>query len=142
MVQKSVNGVLVDLTSDEQSEYNAKTSSLNVQKVILSALAAHRYNTVNGGTIVSGVPLLTDSDSRSDLMAAYIMATANSGYSVNWKTPSGFVTLNASTIIAIGNAVAAFVQKCFDTEASLIPNVANYSTPAAIIGDFDRAMAS
>ena len=49
-------------------------------------------------------------------------------FSINWKTPQGFVTLNAAEMIAISDAVRAFVQSCFDTEMGHIEAIRGLST--------------
>jgi len=140
-------GVFVELfegaTLPSESDVTAKEASyaaMILSQKLLASLAAHRYAIANGGTTFNGIALQTDDTSRSDLMAAYIMATANPSYTIQWKTPAGFATLNAATILALGNAVAAFVQKCFSTEAALVANVAQYQTVTDIIAAFDNAM--
>lgn len=89
----------------------------------LAEIAAARWEAQNGGCDVGGMRILTDKDSQVALMGAYMAAADNPEYKCQWKTPGGFITLNASTIVAAANAVRAFVQGCFDKEAELIKRV-------------------
>ncbi len=129
------------MTKDEEVAFLADQAAANAPTA--ASLAAHRYAVCNGGMTAGGVPIKTDSESRADLTAAFIMATANPSYSVKWKAADGnFYPLNAAAIIAIANAVAAFVQKCFDSEASVSANLSQYSTMADANAAFDAAMAA
>lgn len=86
----------------------------------LAALADERWRREVGGTVVNSVPILTDRESRSILTGAYVQAMSNPTFSIRWKVAPGiFTTLDASTIIAIGDAVSAHVQACFDREDTL-----------------------
>ena len=141
---KNIDGVNINLTPDELTEYNAAQAAwaAGAQGRILAALAAHRYVVQTGGTTINGIPFLTDPDSQLALMGASILAASNPGYTVQWKTPNGFVTFNAAQITGAYAAGAAFIQKCFDTESTLITNVAQYSDAPTIIAAFDAAMSS
>jgi hypothetical protein len=75
-------------------------------------------------------------------MAARIIAKEDAGYTVNWKLPSGFVTLDAATIIALADAMRAHVQKCFDAEESVLATVNEYLTVQEIQEAFDAAYAA
>jgi hypothetical protein len=112
------------------------------QDQLAAALATRRYNVCNGGMTFNGIPLATDEATRSTLTAARILSKEDSSYSVNWKAGGSFVTLNAATIIAIADAVAAFVQKCFDSEAAVLANISQYTSIAQVNAAFDAAMAA
>jgi len=141
---KLVDGIEVEMSDAEQSEYDANQAAWveGAQARLLSSLATHRYSVVNGGTTINGIAIQTDETSRSDIIAAFIMATANPNYSIQWKTPNGFVTLGSAAIISLAGAVAAFVQKAFATEASLITNISQYSDSTSIAAAFDKGMMS
>ena len=110
---------------------------------LYEALAAHRYTVETGGITLSGVPIKTDRDTQGTLTAARTLAKEDANYAVEWKVASGqFVTLSAATIIAIANAVAAHVQKCFRAESSASDDVADYSSVAEALAAFDAAMAT
>lgn len=123
------------MTDAEQAAYDA-IAKANV----LPDLAAHRFAVETAGTTVNGIRFLTDRDSQVAIMGAMIMASSNPSYSVNWKTPDGFVTLTASQIIAAATTIANFVQKCFNTEAQLVTNASQYADSAGIVSAFDTSM--
>lgn len=79
-----------------------------------------RYERETGGLTVDGVTIATDRESQSLITGAALAATRDSGYACQWKTQSGFVQLDAATIIKIADAVRAHVQACFDKEAELM----------------------
>lgn len=83
----------------------------------LAQLADRRWEAETGGIVLGGVPIKTDRESTAKITAAYVQASANPSFTVRWKVDTGvFVTLDAATIIAIGDAVTAHVQACFDNE--------------------------
>ena len=131
-------GTRVLMTDAEEAEIVAQQSAA-VTASIQPALANARYAKETGGFVLNGVSIQTDRESRSNLTGALIIAQGNANYSVVWKTDAGFVTLNAAQIIAISNAVAEHVRKCFSAEASVTAVIANYTTPAAVIAAFEAA---
>lgn len=144
MTQKMVNGQLQDLTPEEQAEYDARQAAYNassaVQARLLSALAARRYAVEVGGITVNGQTIATDDRAKVMANGAAAAAQKNASFTTKWKTSAGFVTLNAAAIIAIADAVAAHVDKCFESEATVAANIANYTTAAQVIAAFDQAM--
>lgn len=76
----------------------------------------------NGNTYGVG----TDRQSQALVTGAAVQAQRN-GISKQWKTSEGFVTLTADDILAMGDAVDAHVQSCFDREAELVAKVADGS---------------
>jgi len=141
---RMVDGVEVLLTDEEQAEFDARVaehfSTQQVQTRLKSALATHRYSVANGGTNLFGFALRTDDTSRANLMAAFLMASTDPTYTVQWKTENGFVTLDAAMVKALATGVAAFVQKCFTVEATLAASISQYATNADVISAFDNAM--
>ena len=83
-----------------------------------SEIAAARYAAEIAGVTVSGVVVRTDRESQALITGAALKATQDGTYSCTWKAESGFVTLDASTIIAVADAVRTHVQTCFDAEAA------------------------
>lgn len=88
---------------------------------MLDELADIRWRHETGGIVVGGSPIKTDGESQRKLTSAYVQAEKDSGFVIdNWKiAPGVFVPLNAATIIAIGDAVTAHVQACFDHEGAV-----------------------
>jgi hypothetical protein len=75
-----------------------------------------RWRKEVGGIVVGGVPVATDDRSKLLIAGARIKADANPEFTTKWKSDSGFVLIDAATIIAISDAVLAHVDSCFDTE--------------------------
>lgn len=86
-------------------------------------IANARYTAETGGVTIDDMRIATDRDSQSLITGAALAATMDSGYTLNWKTVSGFVELTAAQIIAVAQAVRAHVQICFDIEATLMPQI-------------------
>lgn len=104
-----VNGSIV--------EYDISTAGLADAKIIaLKILANTRYAREIGGMVWNGMPTATDRDTQSKLVTVRILAKEDHNYAVKWKTGSGFVDLNATTIITLADAVRQHVQDCFDWE--------------------------
>ncbi len=98
-----------------------------------AALAERRWQAETGGTMVAGTPIKTDAESTGKITAAYVQATANPSFTVRWKVDTGvFVTRDAATIIAIGDAVTAHVQACFDNEDVLTTAILAAEDAAAL----------
>lgn len=127
-----------DLTQTEINEQSAMRA-----QAVKDHLSAYRYQKENGGITVSATPVQTDRNSRPDLIGARINAKEDADYTVNWKTPTGFVELNATQIIAIADAVSAHVQKCFAAEAAIKAAVEDgtHDTKAKVEAAFDAAYA-
>lgn len=86
-------------------------------------VAAQRWRVEAGGIVVNDVIVGTDLDTQTKLTAVRIIAKEDPGYTVNWKLPSGFVTLDAAQVIAMADAVRAHVQSAFDREAALLTEI-------------------
>lgn len=113
-------------TQEEEDDYVEMW--MNTRRTdIMPALADRRWQAEVGGTTVGGIPVSTDRESQSKLTAAFVQADKNPAFNIpNWKVaPGTFVTLDATTIIALGNAVTAHVQACFDREAELCNEILN-----------------
>jgi hypothetical protein len=85
-----------------------------------AAIKARRDVAIASGITVGGVTVATDDQSQSRVMGAAVAAMLDPGYSVQWKTASGFVTLSAPQVIGLATAIRAHVQACFDREAALL----------------------
>lgn len=126
----------IDLTPEETTARQAEEAAF-LTKRITDALPAYRYEIENGGIAIGGISIQTDQFTRTNLIGARIRATEDPTYSVKWKTTAGFVTLDASAIVAVADAVAAHVQKCFDAEAAITGQT--FDTINAMKAAFDEA---
>ena len=91
-------------------------------------IATARYNAEIAG--VNGIR--TDRESQSLITGAALKAMQDPDYTCNWKGIDGFVTLNATQIIAIADVVRQHVQSCFDHEAELLPLIESATTQAEL----------
>lgn len=118
------NGVFTDPNSPTlQEQINAHKSNYRDQRIL-------------EGITLSGVSVKGDDRTQNNLIAARIMAKEDVNYTVKWKAVDGFVSLNATQIIAIADALRTHIQTCFDAEASL---TGNYSSISALETAFDNA---
>lgn len=117
----AVDGVVFDYTDEEFADTCEPVSLEDRQAQMLIALADRRWRAEIGGTMVGPTPIDTSRDSQTKITAAYLEASQDEEFTIsNWKVAPGlFAALDAATIIAIGNAVTAHVQACFDNEAEI-----------------------
>jgi hypothetical protein len=87
---------------------------------LIGYAADRRWRKEVGGIVVGGVPVTTDDRSKLMIAGARIKADANPEFTTNWKTGSGFILLDAATIIALSDAVLAHVDSCFETEGEVL----------------------
>lgn len=90
---------------------------------LLAYAAAKRWEKEVSGITVSGVQVMTDERSQGLINGAYNMAKENSELTVEFKATSGWLTLDAATVIGIGQAVGAHVQACFATEKDVAASI-------------------
>lgn len=121
------NNVLFDT-----EEYDDGVSPVDI-------LSGYRYQKEIGGITVNGVQIQTDRESRAILTGAYVRAKEDNAYIVRWKTPAGFVTLNAAQIIAISDAVADHVQKCYAAEADVYSDILTMTSKQDVETAFDQS---
>lgn len=99
----------------------------------LADLAERRWQAETGGTTVNGMPVRTDASSTAKITAAYVQAKDNPFFAVCWKVDAGvFITLDAATIIALGDAVTTHVQACFGNEDTLTASIVAAQDRAAL----------
>lgn len=108
------------LTPDELDE-----DGLNRQRDLkLAALAAKRWEVETGGIVVAGVPVKTDEDTQRKITGAYVQAFRDPSFTVRWKLgPAQFITLDAATLLVIGDAVTAHIQSAFNNEAVIADQI-------------------
>lgn len=86
-----------------------------VKAAKLAELASSRFARETGG---SG-GFRTDRESQSLIVGAALAATLDPNYTVEWKSTAGWVTLNATQLLAAAQGVRAHVQACFSNERAL-----------------------
>lgn len=89
--------------------------------------AEKRYDYEVGGTSVGGLDVRTDRFTVDRIYQARVLAKEDAAFTTDWKLGDGtFLTLDAPTIIAIGDAVTLHLKDAFTRE-----KVANESIDAA-----------
>lgn len=101
------------IKTQEDLEQKAKQS-------MVAKIAARRYQAETSGITLNYIQISTEDRSKLLINGAALEATIDPEYTMQWKTPSGFVTLTASEVITIARVVRAHVQACFDREAVLL----------------------
>lgn len=100
-----------------------------------AAIAARRYQAEIGGITINGLQINTDDRSKLLINGAALEATIDPVYVMQWKTPAGFIELNAQQVIGIARAVRAHVQACFDREAELLAALEAGTLTAAMLNE-------
>ena len=97
-----------------------------VTKADLDAhVAAARWAKEVAGITVGEVHVETDDRSKLMIIGARKAAEADPQFMTQWKVSTGiFVTLDAATIVAVSDAVAAHVAVCFAKEAEVSAQIA------------------
>jgi hypothetical protein len=98
----------------------------------LAEIAAARFAEETGGVAVNGMTIATDRESQALITGAALQATIDAGYTCQWKTAAGFVTLDATAILAVVQAVREHIQGCFDREAERAGEVGATGTVEAV----------
>lgn len=92
-----------------------------LQKIQLKQeIAERRYQKEISGIEVNGVTVDTTRESQSLITGAAVSAMLDSTYTCRWKTPTGFIELDAAATIALAQSVRVHVQACFDRERELL----------------------
>jgi hypothetical protein len=89
----------------------------SLRAALTARLAERRWEVEIAGTVFAGVPLATDDRSKLLITGAATRARADAGFVTRWKTPAGWVDLDAPTILAAYDAIFAHVNSCFAREA-------------------------
>lgn len=105
-------------------------SLAEVKAVKHAELAALRYARETAGLPLMG--LRTDRESQALLTGAALAATLDDGYTVDWKTENGWMTLGAAHLLAAAHAVRAHVQACFSNERAHAQAIDALTTPEAV----------
>lgn len=90
-----------------------------IKQIKKNELAGHRYNIASAGVTLFGKVFPSDETSKINYIGAFIQASANPDYTVNWKSRDGFINLNAAQVVQLVTAVSAHIQAAFDRESEL-----------------------
>lgn len=84
-----------------------------------TAVTAKRYTVETGGVTVGEAVIRTDRESQGLIGGAYSAAKNGVIDNFDFKSATGWVTLPAANVIAVGELVATHVQGCFSRERAL-----------------------
>ncbi|MRX32804.1 DUF4376 domain-containing protein [Aminobacter sp. MDW-2] len=98
----------------------------------LASLAAKRWEVENGGMVVGGMAVFTDDRSKLLINGAYRKAEKDPAVIINFKSAAGWVTLDAATAIALGDALFDHIQASFDRESVLTAAIVAAATKPAL----------
>lgn len=98
-----------------------------------AVVAARRWQAEVAGINVSGMHIDTDDRSKTLITGSAIKAMRDPEYTLNWKTPDGFIQIPATQVLAMADAVSDHVQACFDREAELLGALADGTFTAEML---------
>ena len=104
------------------------------KSALLARLAQRRWEVEVGGTEVGGYAIATDDRSKLMLTGAFMAQAANPEFSTNWKTGSGWVTIDAATIRSLYASVSAHVDRCFRREKEIGDSITAAQTVDGVEG--------
>lgn len=81
-----------------------------------AAVAAERFKRETSGITLSGSKINTDRASQSMISGAYSSLKNGILTSIDYKSDSGFITLDLAAFEGVAQAVAMHVQACFTAE--------------------------
>lgn len=111
---------VVDKTKEQIALELAEAKTAKVAE-----LAQARWEQETGGlTLPTGAVIKTDRESQGLLTAAAVMAKFDPTMTVEWKAATGWIDLDAATVIQLAGAVREHVQKAFSKERDLAEQVA------------------
>lgn len=96
----------------------------------LAALAAYCY----AREIAGAGEIRTDRESQAKVTGAALAATLDPAYTVDWKGETGWVTLNATQLLAAAQAVRAHVQACYSNERAHAEAISALGSAEAVAG--------
>ena len=118
-------------TDEQIASLDPPPAADSVAAGLLAYSAQQRWTLAQGGITLNGMPMATDDATRQTITSAVVLAQTDPTVTIQWKGQDGtFVTLNATQIVAIGQAIAGFVQVCFSTESTIADGI--NATPPTI----------
>lgn len=108
----------------DKSEEQIRKELESAKTAKLAELAEARWQAETGGITINGILVMTDDRSKVLLAGAVDEARNDPKFTTIWKGVGGiWVTLDAKTIITIGEAVSKHTQACFAKEGDLAKKV-------------------
>lgn len=108
----------------------------NAKSAKLEELASLRYAVETGGLSVNGAMIKTDRDSQVTLTGAYVAVQQNPSLLIDWKSETGWIQIDKTTVESLCMAVTAHVQGCFSKERVLTEQI-NALETVTEVSNFD-----
>ncbi len=121
-----------------QSAYDAVAGEV-LEAQLLDHAASARWRKETGGISLAGQPIATDRESQALISGAFALVQQQPETTIRFKTPTGFVTLDAAQMTAIAITVAQHVQACFAIEADVAGDIASGEITSTV--EIDAAFA-
>jgi hypothetical protein len=86
-------------------------------------LAGKRWQVETGGIVRNGAGIATDDRSKSLISGALQLVDDDPQKTIKFKATSGWVTMDAATVVFIGREVGDHVQACFAREMDLCAEI-------------------
>jgi hypothetical protein len=107
----------------------------------LEALRLRKWQTKDAGITVNGIQIDTDDRGQATISGAVLNCLRNPNWTTQWKTaavnPDGtavWMTVGATEVNAIADAMTGYTEACFTVEAAKQAEVAALTGTAAIQG--------
>ncbi len=94
----------------------------------LNALAAYRFQRETAGITLNGAVIRTDRESQAMIAGAKNYSDLTPGILIDWKSEGGWIQIDRQALLAVGQAVGAYVQACFSQERVHAEAIAGLST--------------
>ena len=128
---KNENFWFVSLEAD--GTFNAIPKPISDAKdYVKSQVAARRFGAEIQGVTLNGTSIATDRDSQSMIGNAYASLKNGLIASVNFKSQSGFVSLDLASFEPVARAVAEHIQACFTAEQVHVAAIDALTTHAEV----------
>ncbi|MFM2041546.1 MAG: hypothetical protein RLY86_122 [Pseudomonadota bacterium] len=102
-----------------------------------AALADRRWRVETGGlTLPDGTVVRTDRESQALITGAALQAQLSPDQTVEFKAATGWVTLTAAQVLAVGVAVGQHVRAAFARERAISAAIDAAPTPAAALAAY------
>ena len=108
------------------------TNLAKYKEMRIRQLAEERWNYEVAGIIVpygdSVIDVKTDRESRANFTDIAIQAAADLSFTLDWKTPTGWIKLTSPEIAVIMKAIREHVQRAYQKEARCMEAIRQATT--------------
>ncbi len=129
ITQKPFKEWAVSEENEVEMTYNLQPYHIEKVKInLLNTAKRVRKQKVQNGITVAGTFLPTDDFTRNMLINFKLLAIDKPDKTWNWKSSDGWIVLDKDKIELFSNAIADYVQACFDEEFEFIQLIEKATT--------------